>query len=484
MSDAERELAMSEESRYRARQVAALMQKVRGLWVKIAQYMSSRADIFPTEWVEELRVLQDEMPSSPYSHVESVIRSDLKASISDLFIEFNEIPVASASIAQVHRAKRRTTGEAVAVKVQHKDINKTIRQDLKDASILVKIIARLEPTFDFQTLLDEWTMEVVKELDFVHEASNLRRARSNLKRAKMDVIVPTVCDDMVSENVLVMSWEDGVRINDVAVLRKQGVDLDALLSRLCHSFASQIFCDGFFNCDPHPGNLLVLCDAKKGVATPVLLDFGMTKELTEEKRLAFCNMVVSVAAMDSGGLLKSFEAMGLKLNREDPMGDMQALRFTLRETGPPKEMRRDTKEFRAEIKKKSGGAKLRNPVDAWPGELVFFFRVIMLLRGLCSRLEVRMPYMEILATHARRAVVNSVPATLHATTYTSGGCGTPVENAVRQLLLRCHGEVQGIQISVYHHGKMVVDVAGGIMGETDPRAVRQAHYPSHLTLII
>merc|ERR1711959_315181 len=133
---------------------------------------------------------------------------------------------------------------------------------------------------------------------------------------------------------------------------------------------------------------------------PVLLDFGLTKELPEKTRRGFALMVVAAANQNYEQLLESFQAMGLVLNREAPEEDMKAFRFLFRDTAPPKQARSELMAYRKEARarRKKKPRHLRNPVEAWPSELIFFLRTMLLLRGLCSELEVKIPIMELMST--------------------------------------------------------------------------------------
>jgi serine/threonine protein kinase len=161
----------------------------------------------------------------------------------------------------------------------------------------------------------------MKELNFENEAQNQRTVSSNLARAGIEVIIPNIIKkdgvDLVSSGAMVMEFCEGFKVTDQTQLDKHGVDREALMHRICQAYANQVYCDGFFNADPHPGNILV--QIKNGHAIPVLLDFGMTKVLDNTTRLAFAQLIYSTATMDFGGLLRSFDGMGLKLKRDDPM---------------------------------------------------------------------------------------------------------------------------------------------------------------------
>lgn len=235
------------------------------------------------------------------------------------------------------------------------------------------------------------------------------------------------------------------------------------------------------NSDPHPGNLLIQV-RDDGSVVPVLLDYGMCRELPDDKRIAFAKMICSASSMDFGSLLNSFDDMGLKLKRMDPAEDMKNIRFILRDTAPGAEMRKQFKKFREDVwqKRQQLPKSKRNPVEAYPAELLFFFRVTLLLRGLCAVLGVRVKYSSLLAPYAKLALLRHHPKQTHAVdavplrAYPSGAALNPrVQDAVLACLRKLHaqGLATGVQVAVYHKGELVVDAASGTMGETDPRAV-------------
>ena len=138
--------------------------------------------------------------------------------------------------------------------------------------------------------------------------------RENMERANLDVIIPRVIPGMVTKRVLVMEFIEGFKVTDAAMLEKHKIDVTALLRRICQAGAQQLYIDGMFNADPHPGNILVNV-AADGRVRPVLLDFGLTKKLDDNFRVAFAQMVFSASRMDMGSLLSSFDKMGVSVQR-------------------------------------------------------------------------------------------------------------------------------------------------------------------------
>eukprot|EP00039_Didymoeca_costata_P009150 m.121005 g.121005 ORF g.121005 m.121005 type:complete len:1560 (+) comp14378_c1_seq1:183-4862(+) len=465
--------------------VLGMIRRLRGLWVKAGQYMSSRSDVMPKEWIQPLSTLQDSLPPIKSNIVRKQVEKEFGILVEDLFSEWDDDALATASIAQVHKAKLASTGQVVAVKVKHKGIDAMMKQDMNNIEKIMSWVAYFEPEFDFKPVIEEWAKVALKELDFNNEATNQQTVRDNLKAAKVNVIVPELVSDkgrkLVSTGVLVMEFCEGFKVTDLDMLDKYNVDREALMKRICQAYAQQVYIDGFFNADPHPGNILV--QVKDGQATPVLLDFGMVKVLDETKRLAFARLIFSTASMDFGGLLKSFDEMGLKMKRDDPMKDMQAMRFVLRDTAPGKESRAKLKKFREERWKERQALpkSQRNPVESWPADLLFFFRVTMLLKGMCSELEVRLKYMSVLAPYAQLALVKAIPIEHHSRKVISHSLhnglkpARTLQHKLQSLLARLYreGQVIGAQVCVYQNGKELASVCAGIKGSHDPRPVQE-----------
>ena len=211
-------------------------------------------------------------------------------------------------------------------------------------------------------------------------------------------------------------------------------------------------------------------------SVPVLLDFGLTKRLDPPMKLAFARLMHSSYESDVDGLLQSFEEMGLKINRHDPFEDMAAMQRGFGNTVPQskaKELSKEkSKDFRERMEAKRAeeglkkGQKLRNPVEAWPSELVFFGRVTNMLRGMCSRLDVSYPYLRTMAMAARETLRDSVPIEEHATDLihpSAASISTPLQRRLVEELPQIYeeGKMVGLQVCVLQNGKAIANVAAG-----------------------
>ncbi|KAK4756654.1 hypothetical protein SAY87_006781 [Trapa incisa] len=474
-----------------ANRVLRLIIKLEGLWVKLGQYLSTRADVLPDAYIALLKQLQDSLPPRPLKEVYHTIERELGKSVEELFSEFNESPLATASIAQVHRATL-TDGQEVVVKVQHEGIKYVILEDLKNAKSIVDWIAWAEPQYDFKPMIDEWCKEAPKELDFNHEAENTRKVSKNLgcnndesKGASsngVDVLIPGVIQS--TEKVLILEYMDGIRMNDLEALVSFGVDKQRIVEEITRAYAHQIYIDGFFNGDPHPGNFLV---SKKAPHRPILLDFGLTKSLSFAMKQALAKMFLASAEGDHVALLSAFAEMGLKLRLDIPEQAMEVttvfFRTSTRTNEAVQTMKsladqrtRNLKVIQEKMKLNEKEVKRFNPVDAFPGDIVIFTRVLNLLRGLSSSMDVRIVYLDIMrpfAEHVLQGNMYKAPSENHQWIHDTP-IHSSVEGKLRQLLvdLGNNDKILGVQVCAYKDGKVIIDTSAGVLGKYDPRPVQ------------
>jgi len=232
-----------------------LATRLEGLPIKVCQFLGSRADILPAEYVDVLSALQDRVPPRPLAQLRPYLERELGAPVGDVFTDLDPVPLASASLAQVHRARLRD-GREVAVKIQYPEIADLVAIDLENFALLFGVLARLEPNLDLRVVLEEVQKYVPLELDFCHEAANAERMAEHLA-ARADVLVPAIVREWSTRRVLVMDYAPGVRVTDVAGLRALGLDPADVARRLLELFCEQLLVHGFFHADPHPGNILV-----------------------------------------------------------------------------------------------------------------------------------------------------------------------------------------------------------------------------------
>ncbi|XP_048509948.1 uncharacterized aarF domain-containing protein kinase 5 isoform X2 [Athalia rosae] len=262
-----------------------------GLYIKLGQGLAALNHILPREYVETLTLLQDKCLTREPDEVDSVFLEEFGSKPKDVFKEFNEEPIAAASLAQVFKGITHD-GEPVAIKVQYIDLQDRFKSDIKTIEFLLKIVSVIHPKFDFHWVLQELKDTLAQELDFILEGKNSERCANDLKSHK-EVHVPKVYWNCSTKRILTTEWIDGCKINDTACLKEQGLDLSDVDRKLFSVMAEQIFHTGFIHADPHPGNILVR-RGSDGKAQLVLLDHGLYEILPEKVRHTLCNFWESI----------------------------------------------------------------------------------------------------------------------------------------------------------------------------------------------
>lgn len=292
-------------------------------FVKLAQVMSNRPDMLPQELIDELEKLQDRVPPFDSNRVKLIIEKETGKTVSQLFDEFQDKPLASASIGQVHKAKLKT-GEWVVVKVQRPNVKEIIELDL---SILKETVRRTERYLkreginNADDVVNIFERSMLKELDYENEARNLERFKKTYLDYK-NFYIPKVYKQFTTSKVLVMEFVSGCKISDVRQLRAWGLSPEKVAENGLNIYLTQIFEYGYFHADPHPGNVLVKPD---GVIC--LLDFGMVGNLMPKDKYNFAGVFVSMARQDA----KQMAYFLKKLAIEDQINDMRAFEYDLNE---------------------------------------------------------------------------------------------------------------------------------------------------------
>jgi ubiquinone biosynthesis protein len=275
-------------------------------FIKIGQVLSTRPDILPPEYIQELSKLQDNASPEKYEDINNVFFSVFNKNIEDCFLSFEKEPLASASIAQVHNAILKN-GKEVIVKIQRPEIMEKIKMDL---SILHRIIKLTKTKFsdaliDPEEALNELISSTEEELNFKIEALNIKRFR-NLNNNIAFCYTPYIIDELSSDKVLTMEKIYGFKINDLEKLKEGGYDLNDLGKKLALSFFKQVFTDGFFHGDPHPGNLLI------NEGKICFIDFGIMGNLSESLRASLNDAIVAVVFKDLDKLISIIMSIGIK----------------------------------------------------------------------------------------------------------------------------------------------------------------------------
>jgi len=258
-----------------------------GALLKVAQLLSTRADILPEAYTRALSPLQDRVPPRPYAEIAATLDQELGERLT-AFTWIDERPLASASIAQVHRAQL-VSGEDVVIKVQYRRARRLLRADLAALTRGAWLMDQAFPPSKQSPLAEELASHIAREVDFVAEAASAQRMRASFAgEAVPGVRVPEVLPELSSAKVLTMEYVAGERLGDVLNrlrAERDSVAIEQLLTRLVQAYCHQIVRCGFFQADPHPGNFIV--EPGGGLA---LIDFGCCKEFSAERRNAFVNL--------------------------------------------------------------------------------------------------------------------------------------------------------------------------------------------------
>lgn len=257
---------------FAARRIERMALHLGGIFIKLAQVLGARRDVFPEPFIRILSKFHDEVPARPLSALQGVLAADMRQPIADIYAQIDDTPLAAASLAQVHRAKLRD-GRDVVVKVQYPEARRLFPTDIKSARFVARLVQRLPIHIDFVSIVDEIAKFIALELDFRREVTATKRVAAAFAGADY-VRIPEIVDEFCGDRTIVMGFLDGIQVTEVEALRAAGHDLTAVAEKIARIYVEMIFRHGFFHGDPHPGNLLVLKDGRIG-----LLDFGLSKEL-------------------------------------------------------------------------------------------------------------------------------------------------------------------------------------------------------------
>ncbi len=259
-----------------AKELAADLEKLGPTFIKLGQLLSTRADLLPTPYLEALARLQDQIEPFSYEEVDRIVSGELGVRLSKAFADFDPVPLAAASLAQVHRAHMRD-GRSVVVKVQRPTIREQIVEDLEALEEMAQFLdahTELGKRYDFANMLDGMRASLLRELDFKLEVNHLITFAENLREFDR-LLIPEPVEGFCTSRVLTMEYIAGKKITDLSPLRLMEIDGPGLARELFRAYLKQILLDGFVHADPHPGNLLLTDDDQIAI-----LDLGMVARLS------------------------------------------------------------------------------------------------------------------------------------------------------------------------------------------------------------
>ncbi|MBD3393947.1 MAG: hypothetical protein GF418_17565, partial [Chitinivibrionales bacterium] len=291
-------------------------------FVKLGQFLAGRRDMLPAHITDELAKLHDSARPFDAADARTIVERELKRPLADIFAEFNDNPLASASIAQVHAATLHG-GDKVAVKIQRPNIQHTISTDIDILFHMAALAERYHEyarAFRLRELVEEFERTIHRELDFSAEARHMQTFRRNFADDGR-VYIPKVYGDVSTSRVLVAEIVDGVKVTDVDELKKRGIDLKRLAMTGAEITLTQIFKHGFFHGDPHPGNILVRSDS-----SICLLDCGAVGIIPETMRYHISGILYGVVTRDSERIVRTLVRLSQR-----PIDDMRSLEYEIAE---------------------------------------------------------------------------------------------------------------------------------------------------------
>lgn len=378
-----------------------------GLMIKVGQFLSSRLDILPPEITSELEGLQDEVPPVPFPAIRTLAESELGLPLDRAYSWFDETPVAAASLGQAHRARlapdyaAEVGFEDVVVKVQRPGIDAIVDVDLaalrKVAGWLsrVKLVSRRA---DMPALLEEFAVVSLAEIDYLHEAASAERFTENASDDPR-VGAPEIVWERTTRRVLTLSDVSAIKITDVDALRAAGIDPADVAATFAAVMFGQLFGDGFFHADPHPGNIFVTplsspanapvrTDAANPAFRLTFIDFGMMGEVPPTLRSGLRKLVIAVAARNGKGLIDGIRDVGVLLPSADTAELERAMTQLFARFGGmgfaelQRVDERELRDFALEF-----GDVIRSLPFQLPENFLLIIRAMSLISGVCSSLE-------------------------------------------------------------------------------------------------
>jgi predicted unusual protein kinase regulating ubiquinone biosynthesis (AarF/ABC1/UbiB family) len=370
-----------------AEEILATATELKGLLIKMCQVVGTRSDVFPAPYVRTLSRAHDRLPPRPFAQIRAVVEEDFGAPLGSVFAEFAREPVAAASLAQVHRARLRD-GREVAVKVRYPDIDDIVRTDLASSRLICQIYERLDPQpLELLPLLDELQKYLALELDFAREVENAERIR-RMFAGDDRVVIPEVYRDHSTRRVITMEFVAGIKVTDKEGLERAGIDPRRVVAGLLTIYNQMILAHGFFQADPHPGNIFVQPGPRY-----VILDFGLAKELPKNFGLGIFELMFSMMTYNEAAMLRAFRQLGFRTKTGDESTYLEIARRMIGAS----EGGAFRGEFTEEMTDELFDAIRDNPIVEVPIDFVLVSRAFSLLSGIAHTLGHRANLLDTMA---------------------------------------------------------------------------------------
>jgi ubiquinone biosynthesis protein len=391
-----------------ARRLVRGFTTLRGVFIKMGQVLGVTGTFLPAAFPEALEELQDKVPPQPFGEIEGRLREAFGDEPLARFGSFEREPIAAASLAQVHRATTRD-GRHIAVKVLYPNIERLIAADLRVMRSVLPMIRLLMPIARVERVLDQLQAMLARETDYAHEKQNMERLRT-IFGARKDVVVPTVFPELTNAGVLSMSFEEGMKINDLEGQRAAGIEPEAVGKLLVECYFEMLLRQRVFHADPHPGNFLV-----RPGPTLVILDYGAVEEVTPSLAEGMTMVVKGVLTRSDELVLSGVERMGFV----SANGDRELLKAVGHEylkVLSATKIQDFSRLDRDAMEKLSGFRQVRGRLRAvmksveYPDGYFYVERTLILLFGLAGNLAPRQGLPGLVLPYASRALAGGFRA--------------------------------------------------------------------------
>ncbi|MGE5174116.1 MAG: ABC1 kinase family protein [Betaproteobacteria bacterium] len=378
-----------------ARMLRERMIEMRGVLIKIGQFMSSRVDVLPEEYTDELSKLQDQVPPAPLSDIVQRVTKEL-GPMDEVFSSFDETPIASASLGQVHKACLRD-GDCIVVKVQYPGIEEVIAADMRTLKFVIRVLRLLYRHINLDVIYSEFSRIVHEELDYIQEGKNAETFARNFA-GNPRIKIPLVYWPFTTSTVLTLEYLEGIKITDFDEIDRAEIDRKEVARILAEAYAQMFFADGLFHGDPHPGNIFV----RRGPEV-ILVDFGMVDRISTPLRGGLRRAFTAIVDRDALGFVRSLVDMGfipLTKDIQPLVHFVERIFQKYRDISASEFKAMDIEEIGDDIME----ALQLSPSIQIPNDFILFGRVIGMLNGLGSRLDPETNIIEIAAPFARRFI--------------------------------------------------------------------------------
>ncbi|KAF0852782.1 mitochondrial ubiquinone biosynthesis ABC1 superfamily member ubiquinone biosynthesis protein UbiB [Andalucia godoyi] len=375
------------------------------VFIKAGQHISAMNQVLPREWTDPCKVCQDKAPFRPFDEIKEFLGKEFRDPqfLDNNFSEFEPVPIAAASLAQVHRAVLKD-GREVAVKVQYPRLQEYLETDCRTIDLMCRAVEFLFPKFKLGWLIREFEANIPAESNFVLEGHNADRTRQVFKD-NHDVVVPTIEWPLTCKTVLTMEYVRGTKVTDLGELSRIGISPFRVSRLISETFSYQIFNAGWVHCDPHPGNLMI---NEKGQL--VLLDHGLYRQLDDDFRLEYANLWLNLLLKDKSGVRDSAVRLGVKESLYPLLATMMTSRHW--EQAPVAFHQKASASERDALKNIGSAeiAQMTNVLSSVPSQMLLLFKCNDLMRSVQMDLGLPTDYFLVLGSAANRAVQSYAPS--------------------------------------------------------------------------